>query len=111
MGIAEVGSSFLDNLFQLDFILLQPFQTIAEQLKDNVDEEDEIKHYHVPAHQQRIGNAELNSFHLRQFAVGQLSLNAEGERAIRQIKEIDVPPVAPGTPLVVIQLIAIEGLA
>ena len=77
LGVAEVGSAFLYNTLQFDLVPLQPLQAISEQQIDHASKDDEIKHQHIPAHQQRIGNAEINGSDLRQFPISQLCLYGE----------------------------------
>ena len=97
---------------------MQSLQPVAEQQIDNVGKDDEIKRYHIPAHEQRIGNAETNGCDLGQFAVSQPGLYAEGERAIGQVEERHVLFVGPSTPLAIgapdflaTQFVAILGFA
>ena len=60
LGVTEVGCTFLDDTFQLHLLLLQPLQAIAEQEIDHKSNDEEVEHHHIPAHQQRIGDAEIN---------------------------------------------------
>ncbi len=58
--VAQVGGTFLDDTLQLHLFLLQTLQTIAEQQIDDISKDEEVEHHHIPAHQQRIGDAEIN---------------------------------------------------
>ena len=118
LGIAKVGGALLDNLFQLDLVFLKFLQTVTEQQPYQEGKNDEIEHHHIPAHQQREGDAEADGCHLRQFAVGQFGLYAESKRAVGQVQECHVLLLTPGTPLalatqdvLVTQLVAIQSLA
>ena len=99
LGVAEVGSAFLYDALQFDLVPLQPFQAILEQEIDHASKDDEIKHQHIPAHQQRIGNAEINGSDLRQFPISQLRLHGERKHAVWQIQELNILLVGPCTPM------------
>ena len=98
LGVAEVGSAFLYDALQFDLVPLQPLQAISEQEIDHASKDDEVKHQHIPAHQQRIGNAEINGSDLRQFPISQLRLHGERKHAVWQIQELYILLVGPCTP-------------
>ena len=56
----NLGSALPDDALQLDLILLQPLQPVAEQAVDQQGEEDEVEHKHVPAHQQGVVDGEAD---------------------------------------------------
>ena len=111
LGIAKVGSTLLDNALQLDLVFFQFLQTEAEQQIDQIAKGDEVERHHIPAHQQRIGNRESDFRHFRQFAISQLCLYAQRVGAMRQIQELHTLLLAPDTPFVIIETVAVKRLS
>ena len=118
LGIAEIGCAFLYDALQFDLVPLQPLQAISEQQIDHASKDDEVKHQHIPAHQQRIGNAEINGSDLRQFPISQLCLYGERKHTVWQIQELYILLVGPCTPTpprrkkaLIVQTVTIERLA
>lgn len=111
LSVAQVSGTFLDDVFELDLVALQFHEPVAEEDVHQPADDEEIKYAHVPAHVERRGDGECYGGYFRKFAVGQLCLHIEGERAVRHVEELDGLFLAPCAPLAVVHAVAVEGLA